>query len=185
MLKKNGLAQLPIKVRKSEYDFDDRLDGYEAPFKCNQFWDIKQWKWLESSMNQTTASIIVILSSIQILATEHPYEKWANFPKAQKRFIDLLEKNKIQTPIYLSGDRHIAEISARELKSKSTLYDVTSSGLTHSYDSLKEEVNPFRISPLITHLNFGMLQINWEKSILQVQILDVEGNPSTVHNILF
>lgn len=144
-----------------------------------------QWQWLESQLAKDNAKIHLFGGGIQLLSPEHPYEKWANFPKAQKRFIDLLEKNKIQTPIYLSGDRHIAEISARELKSKSTLYDVTSSGLTHSYDSLKEEVNPFRISPLITHLNFGMLQINWEKSILQVQILDVEGNPSTVHNILF
>ena len=50
MLKKNGLAQLPIKVRKSEYDFDNRMEDYETPFPCNQFWDIKQWKWLEENI---------------------------------------------------------------------------------------------------------------------------------------
>lgn len=58
MLKKNGLAQLPIKVRKSEYDFDDRLDEYEAPFKCNQFWDIKQWKWLEENIDSIKGDIL-------------------------------------------------------------------------------------------------------------------------------
>ena len=58
MLKKNGLAQLPIKVRKSEYDFDDRLDGYEAPFKCNQFWDIKQWKWLEENIDNIEGDVL-------------------------------------------------------------------------------------------------------------------------------
>ena len=57
-LKKNGLGQLPIKVRKSEYDFDDRLDGYEAPFKCNQFWDIKQWKWLEENIDSIKGDIL-------------------------------------------------------------------------------------------------------------------------------
>ena len=58
MLKKNGLAQLPIKVRKSEYDFDDRLDGYEAPFQCNQFWDIKQWHWLENNIDSIEGDIL-------------------------------------------------------------------------------------------------------------------------------
>lgn len=57
-LNKNGLGQLPIKVRKSEYDFDDRLDGYEAPFQCNQFWDIKQWKWLEENIDSIKGDIL-------------------------------------------------------------------------------------------------------------------------------
>jgi hypothetical protein len=58
MLNKNGLAQLPIKVRKSEYDFDNRLDGYLAPFPCNQFWDIKQWKWLEENIDSIEGDIL-------------------------------------------------------------------------------------------------------------------------------
>ena len=144
-----------------------------------------QWQWLESQLVKDKAKIHLFGGGIQFLSPEHPYEKWANFPNARKRFIDLIEENKIQNPIYLSGDRHFAEISARELKFEITLYDITSSGLTHSYDSLKDEANPFRISPLITHLNFGMLQIDWKTRILQIQILDVEGEPSTVHNILF
>lgn len=57
-LKKNGLHNLPIEVRKSEYDFDNRLDGYSAPFPCNQFWDIKQWKWLEENIDQLEGDIL-------------------------------------------------------------------------------------------------------------------------------
>lgn len=58
MLKKNGLGQLPIEVRKSEYDFDNRLEGYEAPFPCNQFWDIKQWHWLEENIDSIEGDIL-------------------------------------------------------------------------------------------------------------------------------
>tara|TARA_B100000575_G_scaffold266821_1_gene244435 strand:+ start:900 stop:1739 length:840 start_codon:yes stop_codon:yes gene_type:complete len=58
MLKKNGLAQLPIKVRKSEYDFDNRMEDYETPFPCNQFWDIKQWKWLEENIENIEGDIL-------------------------------------------------------------------------------------------------------------------------------
>lgn len=58
MFKKNGLAQLPIDIRKSEYDFDDRLEWYETPFPCNQFWDIKQWKWLEENIDKLDGDIL-------------------------------------------------------------------------------------------------------------------------------
>lgn len=58
MLKKNGLAQLPINVRKSEYDFDNRMEDYETPFPCNQFWDIKQWKWLEENIENIEGDIL-------------------------------------------------------------------------------------------------------------------------------
>jgi hypothetical protein len=58
MLLKSGVGQVPIDIRKSEYDFDDRLEGYEAPFPCNQFWDIKQWHWLENNIDSLEGDIL-------------------------------------------------------------------------------------------------------------------------------
>ncbi len=57
MLKKNGV-HLPINIRKSEYEFSNRMDGYEAPFPCNPFWDLKQWRWLEDNIDQLEGSIL-------------------------------------------------------------------------------------------------------------------------------
>jgi hypothetical protein len=56
-LKKSGIP-IPLKIRKSEYLFENRLDGYEAPFPCNQFWDIKQWKWLEENIDEIEGTIL-------------------------------------------------------------------------------------------------------------------------------
>lgn len=56
-LKKSGI-HVPLNVRKSEYLFEDRLDGYSAPFPCNQFWDIKQWKWLEENIEKLDGTIL-------------------------------------------------------------------------------------------------------------------------------
>jgi hypothetical protein len=56
-LKKSGIS-VPINVRKSEYLFENRLDGYSTPFPCNQFWDVKQWKWLEENIDQIEGTII-------------------------------------------------------------------------------------------------------------------------------
>lgn len=58
MLKKNGLGQLPIDIRKSEYDFDNRMEDFSAPFPCNQFWDIKQWHWLEENIDKLEGDIL-------------------------------------------------------------------------------------------------------------------------------
>jgi hypothetical protein len=56
-LKKSGIS-IPLNIRKSEYLFENRLDGYEAPFPCNQFWDIKQWKWLEENIDELEGTIL-------------------------------------------------------------------------------------------------------------------------------
>lgn len=58
MLSKSGVGTVPIDIRKSEYDFDDRLEDYNAPFPCNQFWDIKQWHWLENNIDKIEGDIL-------------------------------------------------------------------------------------------------------------------------------
>ena len=56
-LKDSGIP-FPINIRKSEFDFDNRLEDYSVPFPCNQFWDIKQWHWLEENIDQLEGDIL-------------------------------------------------------------------------------------------------------------------------------
>lgn len=42
----------------TEYDFYDRMDWYEAPFPCNDFWDKKSWYWLESNIDRFDGDIL-------------------------------------------------------------------------------------------------------------------------------
>ena len=41
-----------IILEKSPYAFDDMMDDYEVPFDCNEFWDKKQWYWLEQNIEK-------------------------------------------------------------------------------------------------------------------------------------
>ena len=41
-----------IILEKSPYGFDDMMDDYEVPFDCNEFWDKKQWYWLEDNIQK-------------------------------------------------------------------------------------------------------------------------------------
>jgi len=118
-----------------------------------------QWTWLEAELTNSPAAAHLIASSIQVLPTEHGYEKWDNFPLARKRLIALLAAKKPALPLLLSGDRHIAEIS--ELKTGDyRIYEMTASGLTHSYEAA-DEPNNLRISQLIGVKNYGLLHYVW------------------------
>ena len=71
----------------------------------------EQWAWLEHELATSTADINLIGSGIQVIANEHPFEKWDELPQARARFFDLIAKTKPRNLIILSGDRHLGEIS--------------------------------------------------------------------------
>ncbi len=114
-----------------------------------------QWAWLRAELTDSDARAHLIGSSIQVLPTEHGYEKWANFPTARERLLALLAEVRPALPLLLSGDRHLAEFASERLGDY-TVYEFTSSGLTHVYGGA-DEPNAGRIGPLITVRNFGLL----------------------------
>lgn len=178
------LYLLDVRYFKEDYEIDPSpLQRYKK--NSGLLLGKEQWSWLENELATSDAAVHLFGGGIQLLSSEHPYEKWANFPMAQQRFYDLLKKYKIANPIYLSGDRHIAEVSAKELATNYWLYDVTSSGLTHSNATLEEEFNPYRISPLLTHLNFGMLTLDWNSRNILIEIFNDEGIATYSKNIPF
>ncbi|MGI9543890.1 MAG: alkaline phosphatase D family protein [Cyclobacteriaceae bacterium] len=121
-----------------------------------------QWIWLEEELSDPDADLFVIGSSIQVVSKEHRYEKWANFPAARKRLLDLLVTTQPRALFFISGDRHIAEFSKMELDGLSyPVYDFTASGMTHTWSSIREEQNTYRVGELLAKKNFGLLTIEW------------------------
>ena len=57
-LKKSGI-HIPLNIRKSEYLFDDRMESHSFPLELNQFWERKQWHWLENNIDALSGTIIV------------------------------------------------------------------------------------------------------------------------------
>ncbi len=165
--------------------FRDELErapkGNYQRYKPNPEGDVlgeEQWRWLENQLVASEAQVHIIGSSIQLVAEEHGFEKWSNFPKAHQRFYELIKKTKPKRPIILSGDRHIAEISKIELEGlDQPLPDITSSGMTHSYEKIleKNEPNKFRVSDKITgEKNYGVLKIDWNSKPVSI-IAEIRG----------
>lgn len=124
----------------------------------------EQWKWLERTLRQSKAQINILVSSIQVVAEEHRFEKWASFPKERQRLIQLLAQPKMPPVVILSGDRHLAEISQGPAEWVGyPLSDFTSSALTQSRGSNAKEANRYRVGSNFSYNNFGSLNIDWTR----------------------
>ena len=66
-----------------------------------------QWAWLENEL-KSDFDFLFIFSSIQIIAKDHRFEKWSNFPNERAKLFELLDQFNDKT-ILFSGDRHVQE----------------------------------------------------------------------------
>ena len=110
------------------------------------------------------------------LSHEHGYETWGNMPNEVEKLKSLIINSKAKRVLILSGDRHISEISAINLVGLDySLYDFTSSGLTHTYETYKFEPNEYRKSKVITTKNFGLLKFDLQSNTVFMELRGLEN----------
>ena len=143
-----------------------------------------QWKWLDQELAKP-ANLRLIVSSIQVIANDHYFEKWGNFPKERERFFNLLKKHKAKNTVILSGDRHLSAVAKEDVKGLGTIYDVTASSLNKPSRNLTPEVDKTYTAPSFLKSNFGMLLIDWSKRTLSAKIMDEENKAQIEQDIKF
>ncbi|WP_420577798.1 alkaline phosphatase D family protein [Ekhidna sp.] len=128
-----------------------------------------QWKWLKDQLTEDV-DLVILASSIQVIPTEHVFEKWSNFPVARKRLLDLVSTT--QKPILiLSGDRHLSEVSRLEVASSPyPIYEFTSSSLSSPSASFDFEPNQFREKNIVFPANFAHLDIVWKENYISCEV---------------
>ena len=173
-----GEQQVKVILLDARY-FRDSLVRVDRVYQINSTGQIlgdTQWKWLENELKTSTARVNFIVSGIQFLPTEHAYEKWANFPQEREKLLEVIASSGVQNPILMSGDRHIAEIMKLvDSRFPKGLYEVTASGLTHTWSGIAEEKNSFRVSDLIAQLNYGLATFDWKNDTVLIEIKGENG----------
>lgn len=135
-----------------------------------------QWRWLEKELQTSDAQVHLIANGIQVLHEEHRFEKWANFPSERARLMRLIADTGVPGVVLLSGDRHISEIAVFPPGPVGyPLYEVTSSGMTHSYDDNPGEPNRYRVGELYTQLGFGTITLDWDAGSMALQLRTPEN----------
>lgn len=136
-----------------------------------------QWDWLKRVLEQKDAQVTLIASGIQVLPEDHRYEKWAQFPEARERLFSLIAETGGKGVVFLSGDRHISEFSQhRPTGSAYPLHEFTSSSLTHAWKQFPGEPNRHRVGEVYSENNFGLLEIDWDQSLMTASIRNEAGD---------
>jgi alkaline phosphatase D len=137
-----------------------------------------QWKWLQEQLKKP-AELRLICSSIQVVAEDHGFEKWMNFPRERAKLYKLIRDTKASGVVFLSGDRHLAELSMMDGDAGYPFFDLTSSGLNQGNKRWRAlETNRHRVATMNVGDNYGMVRIDWEKSdpVVSLEIHDDEGD---------
>lgn len=135
-----------------------------------------QWQWFEKELTNSKAQFNIIMSSIQLLSSEHGFETWGNMPHEVEKFKRVVKTSKAKGVMVLSGDRHISEFSKTNIDGVSyPLLDFTSSGLTHVYSGFKSEKNPYRIAEVVPKISFGLLHLNFKKNTITMQMRGIDN----------
>ncbi|EOQ88513.1 PhoD-like phosphatase [Leptospira yanagawae serovar Saopaulo str. Sao Paulo = ATCC 700523] len=163
-------------TRKSHYrpssDEDQTMLGKE------------QWLWMETELSKPS-DLLIFVSSVQVIPTEQPFEKWNNLPMEREKLIQSLQKAKAKDVVILSGDRHIAEIHEYKTPNERTLVEITSSSLNLPLPFLPLEYDSeWKIGKAYRKENVGKLDIFLKNGSLQWKsmILDIDGKQVLEYN---
>lgn len=130
----------------------------------------EQWEWFKEQISEPS-DLILLLSSIQILATQHPFEKWSNFPLERNKIIEsILDSPNANNTIIVSGDRHRGALYKFE-----SIVELTASAL-NKVSSGKPESDPLLIETTFPELNYGIVEINTIDNSVNIFLKDITGN---------
>ncbi len=134
-----------------------------------------QWAWLREQLLKP-ADLRLIVSSIQVLAQGHGFERWGNLPRERQKLFELVTRTRANGVIFLSGDRHIGALYRQSEDVPYDLYEITSSGINRSYRNA-DEPGPLRMGDVYRHENFGSIDIDWSTNVVTLAIRNKNGRP--------
>ena len=136
----------------------------------------------------------ILLSSIQVLSTDHRFEKWSLFPAERKKLIKLINNSSNKTLI-LSGDRHragmyeldeIVEITSSSMNKPIKTFS-EKKGFKKYFDQAMDlvfyEDDELALGETYMKENFGFIKIYSEQKLLELNVFDINGKSVLSHNL--
>ena len=125
----------------------------------------EQWNWFSEELKDDF-DFLIVFSSIQILAEDHRFEKWSNFPSEKNKLLDYLHEFKGKT-LLVSGDRHRGGIYT-----KNNLIEITASSLNKP-GSFDFESDKYLVGKTFPEENYGTIEIS--KTATKVNLKSISG----------
>ena len=177
--------------------FRSKLTSAKSPYVPTNNTDTtilgdEQWNWFEEVINRDS-DLILVLSSIQILATEHVFERWDLFPHERLKMIKILDAKETKTLI-MSGDRHkgglykkgdLIELTSSSLN-KPTAAARISRNLSIVPNTIKNQLiedDKLLQNKIYNYENFGLIKINTKTQNIEISLNDIRGNEVFTYNL--
>src|SRR5262249_48220194 len=116
----------------------------------------------------------LIVSTIQVVADGHGWERWGNFPRERQRLYDLIRDTGANGVIILSGDRHVGAIYRQTDGVPYPLIEITSSGINQVFPGNREP-GPNRIGAVFGAANFGTIDVDWSSGSVTLSVRGMNG----------
>ncbi len=132
-----------------------------------------QWRWLAATLREP-AEVRLLVSSIQVLADGHGWERWGNLPRERQRLFDTLAEAGASGVVILSGDRHLGALYRRVDVLPYPLYEITSSSFNRPFRNARE-AGPHRLGDVYGDENFGVIDIDWQAGTMSLEVRGLDG----------
>ncbi|MFN3597902.1 MAG: alkaline phosphatase D family protein [Rubricoccaceae bacterium] len=154
----------------------------------------EQLTWLLDALTFSRAPFKIVGMGGQFLNTIPVFENYVNVAPEERAFIlREIERRGIEGVVFISGDRHHAELLRLERPGAYPLYEFTSSPLTAGASTLAtradspERDNPLRVPGTLVagQRNFGTLSFEGPRTdrTLTLRAFDAEGNRLWEHRV--
>ena len=121
----------------------------------------EQILWLIEDLKSSKASFKLIAIGSQVLSSVADFENYDNYQEERDYLLQLLSKNNIKNVVFLTGDRHFAELSEIKLSNNIRVIDITASPLSSKPYSNSKEVNSNRVEgTFVGEQNFTLISFN-------------------------
>lgn len=163
---------------------DDRSFRYpnrwpEGPDKA--MYGEAQMHWLRRALTASNAPFKLVAGGGQFFNQANRFEAWSKFPAEQQAMRRWLDESKVPGVVFLSGDRHFAELLRIERTGRYPLYELTTSPLTSGpvrRPDDAERTNPDLVpGTFYNERNFAMLTVSGPRTdrVLTMALHDTQG----------
>ena len=132
-----------------------------------------QWAWLVERLREP-AELRLLVSSVQVVADGHGWERWGNFPRERRRLYDLVGDTGANGVVFLSGDRHVGALYRETSGVPYPLVDATASGINQVFPGNREG-GTNRLGAVYGAANFGTIDVDWWAGTLAVSLRNEAG----------
>ncbi len=146
-----------------------------------QFFGPEQLQWLTEGLVSSRATFKIVCVGGQVLNPAKVFENYANYETERTELLRRLAETRVPGVVFVTGDRHHAELTRLDRPGLYPLYDLTTSPLTAGPAAGgRREANPLRdTSTFRAERNFALLDVAGPEKdrTLTLTLCDIDGRP--------